>query len=95
MSVEQKMAERYTREKQTLSSKFNFNLEEEEELTHYGQSLNALDDFDKSGLRLEDDEPDEEASRHARNLALDEEDAEDEDEEDGAVSLTVFADSGC
>ncbi len=77
MSVEQKMLERYAREKQR-TSKFNFNLEDDEELTHYGQSLNALDDFDKSELRLEDDEE--------TRMPQDEDD-EDDDEDPDAVSL--------
>ena len=32
--------------------------EDEEELTHYGQSLSKLDDFDNIGLGLEDEEED-------------------------------------
>jgi nucleolar protein 14 len=33
-----------------------FNLEDEDDLTHYGQSLSKLDDFDNVGLDSEDDE---------------------------------------
>lgn len=50
------MLERFTRERQRESRGALFNLEEEEELTHYGQSLSKLDDFDNIGLGLDDDE---------------------------------------
>ena len=36
-----------------------FNLEDEDELTHFGQSLSAMDDFDNTGLGLEDEDEDE------------------------------------
>lgn len=72
MSIEQKMLERYAREKQR-TSKFDFNLEDDEELTHYGQSLNALDDFDRSGLTLEEEE---------QPLPRPRQSEEEEDEED-------------
>lgn len=54
------MLERFTRERQRESKGTLFNLEEEDELTHYGQSLSKLDDFDNSGLGLgdEDDQDD-------------------------------------
>jgi nucleolar protein 14 len=50
MSVEERMLERFTRERQRASKGMAFNLEEEEDLTHYGQSLSKLDDFDDIGL---------------------------------------------
>ena len=50
------MLERFTRERQRTSKASVFNLEDEGELTHYGQSLSKLDDFDDVGLPLEDDE---------------------------------------
>ena len=61
------MLERFTKEKQRAAKGsgrgVDFNLgddgdEDGEELglTHYGQSLSALDDFDGTGLALEDDE---------------------------------------
>jgi nucleolar protein 14 len=53
MSVEERMLERFTRERQRASKGSAFNLEEEEDLTHYGQSLSKLDDFDDTGLRSE------------------------------------------
>lgn len=54
------MLKRFTHEKKN-SSRVIYNLEDEEELTHYGQSLNALDDFERTGLALDDEEAAEEA----------------------------------
>ena len=48
------MLERFTRERQRESKGALFDLEDEDELTHYGQSLSRLDDFDNIGLGLED-----------------------------------------
>ncbi|GJJ07321.1 hypothetical protein Clacol_001522 [Clathrus columnatus] len=59
MTPEERMLERFTRERQRVSKGTIFNLEEEE-LTHYGQSLSLMDDFDGAGLTLDDD--DEEAN---------------------------------
>ena len=50
------MLERFTRERQRASRGDAFNLEDNDELTHYGQSLSKLDDFDNVGLVLDDDE---------------------------------------
>ena len=58
MPPEARMLERFTRERQRASKGASFNLEEEEELTHYGQSLSALDDFDVTGLNLDEDDED-------------------------------------
>ncbi|KAJ3568764.1 hypothetical protein NP233_g5503 [Leucocoprinus birnbaumii] len=58
MSLEERMLERFTRERQRASKGVAFNLEDEDELTHYGQSLSKLDDFDNVGLGLESDEED-------------------------------------
>ncbi|KAG8936172.1 nucleolar complex protein 14 [Tulasnella sp. 418] len=57
MTPEEKMLERFTKERQR-ASKVNFNLEDDEDLTHYGQSLSAMDDFDGAGLALDEDEDD-------------------------------------
>ena len=57
MSLEERMLERFTRERQRSSKAAMFNLEDEEELTHYGQSLSKFDDFDDVGV-LDDDEED-------------------------------------
>ncbi|KAF8622061.1 hypothetical protein AX15_007212 [Amanita polypyramis BW_CC] len=59
MSLEEKMLERFTRERQRAAKSTAFNLEDEDELTHYGQSLSNLDDFDEVGLRLDEDEEEE------------------------------------
>lgn len=53
MSLEERMLERFTRERQRASKGVAFNLEDEDELTHYGQSLSKLDDFDNIGLELD------------------------------------------
>ncbi|KAF8897899.1 nucleolar protein 14 [Infundibulicybe gibba] len=58
MSLEERMLERFTKERQRASKGAAFNLEDEDELTHYGQSLSKLDDFDNVGLGLEDDDED-------------------------------------
>lgn len=58
MAPEERMLERFTKERQRASRSTAFNLEDEDELTHYGQSLSALDDFDGAGLALEDDDED-------------------------------------
>ena len=59
MSLEERMLERFTRERQRASKAVVFNLQEEEELTHYGRSLSKLDDFDEAGLGMDQDEEEE------------------------------------
>jgi nucleolar protein 14 len=56
MSLEERMLERFTRERQRTAKSAVFNLDDEEELTHYGQSLSKLDDFDDRGLRPDDED---------------------------------------
>ena len=56
MSLEERMLERFTKERQRVSKASAFNLENEDELTHYGQSLSKLDDFDDILLPVEEDE---------------------------------------
>ncbi|KAJ7639482.1 nucleolar protein 14 [Roridomyces roridus] len=56
MSVDERMLERFTRERQRTARSNAFNLEDEDELTHYGQSLSRMDDFDDVGLRMEDED---------------------------------------
>lgn len=58
MSLEERMLERFTRERQRASKGAAFNLEDADELTHYGQSLSKLDDFDNVGLGLNDEDED-------------------------------------
>ncbi|KAK0491476.1 nucleolar protein 14 [Armillaria novae-zelandiae] len=56
MSLEDRMLERFTKERQRVSRGTAFNLEDEDELTHYGQSLSKLDDFDDVEMGLDDEE---------------------------------------
>ncbi|KAF8928499.1 Nop14-like protein [Dissophora ornata] len=59
MTPEDKMLERFTREKQSRAKGgAMFNLEEETDLTHYGQSLAGLDDFDETELGYSDEDED-------------------------------------
>ena len=59
MTPEDKMLERFTREKQSRAKGgAMFNLEEDADLTHYGQSLAGLDDFDETELGYSDDDED-------------------------------------
>ncbi|KAL2072842.1 hypothetical protein VTL71DRAFT_12185 [Oculimacula yallundae] len=93
MAPEDKMLERFTREKQVRhknSSAFDLEDDEGGELTHMGQSLSldgpALrDDFEEDDLELSDaeDHPsDEERQLKRRRSDLDGEENEDDDEED-------------
>lgn len=60
MGLEERMLERFTRERQRASRSSAFNLDDDDELTHYGQSLANFDDFDNDGLNLDDEDGDEE-----------------------------------
>ncbi|KAG1796802.1 Nop14-like protein [Suillus plorans] len=60
MSLEERMLERFTQERQRASKGAAFNLEGEEQLTHYGQSLSNLDHFDDVGLPMDEDEDEDE-----------------------------------
>ncbi|KAF9226783.1 Nop14-like protein [Gyrodon lividus] len=64
MSLEERMLERFTKERQRASKASAFNLDDEEELTHYGQSLSNLDDFDDIGLPMDEDEEEEGQLNH-------------------------------
>lgn len=63
------MLERFTRERRRASKGVAFNLEDEDELTHYGQSLSKLDDFDNVGLGF-DNEDDEETGKFKELSAM-------------------------
>jgi nucleolar protein 14 len=52
------MLQRFTTERQRAAKGSLFNLDDEDELTHYGQSLSKLDDFDDAGIVLDDDDDD-------------------------------------
>jgi nucleolar protein 14 len=56
MSLEERMLQRFTTERQRAAKGSLFNLDDEDELTHYGQSLSKLDDFDDAGIGLDDDD---------------------------------------
>ncbi|KAI9246896.1 nucleolar protein 14 [Phascolomyces articulosus] len=59
LTPEERMLERFTKEKQKNAKASMFNLDDDDDemgLTHYGQSLAEMDDFDDTGLRLSDDE---------------------------------------
>ncbi|KAH7887461.1 Nop14-like protein [Phlebopus sp. FC_14] len=88
MSLEERMLERFTRERQRMSKAAAFNLEDEEELTHYGQSLSKLDDFDDVGLPMDEDDEEEsqldrETVKHAHFGGFNDEEGPEEDEEPG------------
>ncbi|KAF8914317.1 nucleolar protein 14 [Gymnopilus junonius] len=95
MSLEERMLERFTRERQRASKNTAFNLEDDDDLTHYGQSLSKLDDFDKVGLGMESEE-EETSGQIARDIVSkrhfggfgDEEEEEGEDEEGPARKKT-------
>jgi Nop14-like family len=67
MSLEERMLERFTKERQRASKGIAFNLEDDDDLTHYGQSLSKLDDFDNVGLRIDSDE-EETSGTYARSI---------------------------
>ncbi|KAJ3893454.1 nucleolar protein 14 [Lentinula edodes] len=84
MSLEERMLERFTKERQRASKGVAFNLEDEDELTHYGQSLSKLDDFDDIGLEEEDEDDEtgrinEDIVKHTHFGGFD----DDEDEDNG------------
>jgi nucleolar protein 14 len=94
MAPEEKMLERFTREKQKGHQKSSaFDLEDEDEpgeLTHMGQSLSLdgpaiKDDFDEEDLKLSDadDHPSDEERQARKRRRSDLEDDEEDEEEDG------------
>ncbi|TRM67830.1 nucleolar protein 14 [Schizophyllum amplum] len=81
MTPEERMLERFTRERQRASKGSTFNLEDEDELTHYGQSLSNLDDFEANFITGQIDR---DIVKKAHFGGFEEGDAGDEDEdEDG------------
>eukprot|EP00794_Sanderia_malayensis_P005526 gene5526-6211_t len=57
LSLEEKMLQRFTLEKQKHhENRRLYNLDDDEELTHFGQSLGELDNFDDADLKLTDNE---------------------------------------
>lgn len=91
MSLEERMLERFTREKQRASKGAAYNLDDEDELTHFGQSLSKLDDFDNVGLGLDDDEEEVTGQIDSRTVQRSHfggfEDDEEEEDEEGQVRI--------
>jgi nucleolar protein 14 len=88
MAPEDRMLERFTREKQKRVRGGNdiFNLEDEDELTHFGQSLGGLrDDFEQLGglSEEEDDETNPIRLARKRQFGSDNEDEASGEEEEG------------
>lgn len=85
------MLERFTKERQRASSSRGaFNLEDDEdELTHYGQSLSKLDDFDDIRDDDEDDEEDREDVKRTHFGGFND-DNEEEGDGDGEVCDAYF-----
>ncbi|KAJ3556799.1 hypothetical protein NM688_g1821 [Phlebia brevispora] len=85
MTPEERMLERFTRERQRASKGEAFNLEDEDELTHYGQSLSKLDDFDNVGLGFDEEEEEEQIDKRTvqRSHFGGFDDEEEDDDEDG------------
>ncbi|KAI0787126.1 Nop14-like family-domain-containing protein [Irpex lacteus] len=87
MTPEERMLERFTRERQRASKGATYNLEDEDELTHYGQSLSNLDDFDNVGLGLDEEEEADLGAIDRRTVqkshfgGFDDDEEEDEDED--------------
>lgn len=101
MTPEERMLERFTKERQRASrGGAAFNLEEEDDLTHYGQSLSKLDDFDNVGLTLDDEDEEERAGqideRTVKKVHFGGFDDEEEDEEEeGQVCQSNFRQLKC
>jgi nucleolar protein 14 len=93
MTPEERMLERFTKERQRASRGSAFNLDDDDELTHYGQSLSKLDDFDGTGLVVDGDE--EESSGHIDERTVksvhfggfDDDDGDEDGDEDEEVCL--------
>ena len=88
------MLERFTRERQRESKGALFNLDEEDELTHYGQSLSKLDDFDNIGLGLDDDDEGggQIDSRTVQKAHFGGFESDEDDEEEGVSGMGFFMD---
>ena len=88
------MLERFTRERQRESKGTSFNLEEEAELTHYGQSLSMLDDFDNVGLGLDDDDYEDAGQIDSRTVQKAHfggfESNEEDDDDEGVSGIVPF-----
>ena len=92
MTPEERMLERFTKERQRESKSALFNLEDEDELTHYGQSLSKLDDFDNIGLGLGDDDEDtgQIDSRTVHKAHFGGFESDDDDDDEGVSGMSLF-----
>lgn len=94
MTPEERMLERFTRERQRESKGNLFNLEEEDDLTHYGQSLSKLDDFDDVGLGLDDygdDDTGQIDSGTVQKVHFGGFESDKEDDDEGVSGMGLFA----
>ena len=82
------MLERFTRERRRESKGALFNLEEEDELTHYGRSLSNLDDFDNVGLGLDDDDDEDAGQIDSRTVQKVHFGGFESDEDDGEEGVS-------
>ena len=88
------MLERFTRERRRESKGVLFNLEEEDELTHYGQSLSKLDDFDNIGLGLDDDDNEDAGridSKTVRKVHFGGFESDEDADEEGVSEVGIYA----
>ena len=66
MTPEDRMLERFTKERQRASRSALFNLDDGDILTHYCKTLTDTDDFDDVGMDLNTDEDLDESSEQGR-----------------------------
>ncbi|GAO51440.1 Nop14-like protein [Saitoella complicata NRRL Y-17804] len=78
LTPEEKMLERFTREKQKKTKGSMFNLEDEDSLTHFGQSLADMDDLNGPPMGMSEDE--DEGPMHAQFGGFSDDDEEDPDQ---------------
>ncbi|XP_052770392.1 nucleolar protein 14-like isoform X2 [Mya arenaria] len=69
LSLEDKMMKRYAMERSRTTTKSKFNLNEEEELTHFGQSLAEIEKFDEPSVSDAEDDDDEDKRAAAKMVA--------------------------
>ncbi|XP_052249880.1 nucleolar protein 14-like [Dreissena polymorpha] len=69
LTLEDKMMKRFALERSRTTTKSKFNLNDEEELTHYGQSLADIEKFDEPVISDAEEEDDEEKRAAAKIVA--------------------------
>jgi nucleolar protein 14 len=96
MAPEDRMLERFTKERQRASRGSAFNLEDEDELMHYGQSLSKYDDFDNADLALDEDDEEDVGQIDQRTVRSTHFGGFDDDESyDGEVCPIMLPDQQC